>query len=212
MKKIKSIIACLFVLFAAASVHAADISLEKVCGDLAKNAVTRGDFTQIKSVASAKGTRDLKSYGKFVFCVQGIMWDTTKPFASSMIVTKDKIVQKASDGTKSVIDGKDNQIFGNVASTLTALFSGDLSALKKNFNTSISGSAASWQITLIPNDATLAGVMKKIVLGGSSTSSSSTLETIAIEEASGSTIKYIFENHSYSKELTSNEKSLFSQK
>ena len=42
--------------------------LRDVCAMLSEHPVTKGNFTQIKSVKTAKGSRDIKSSGELIFC------------------------------------------------------------------------------------------------------------------------------------------------
>ncbi len=78
--------------------------------------VTSGDFIQEKNAAKLK--RALRSSGKFIFCDEGILWQTLKPFPSTMAVTKTSIIQTKPDGSKIVTDGSSNQVFTSVAETL----------------------------------------------------------------------------------------------
>ena len=129
------------------------LTLETVCAHLAEKPNTTGDFTQIKTL-SANG-RKLKSSGKYIFCQEGIMWKTEKPIPSSLILTKDTMVQISANGSKSVMNGNDNQIFANISETLSSVFSGNVTKLKKNFNcdfkiTKDTGSNYSWAVILTP--------------------------------------------------------------
>ena len=104
------------------------VSLESVCEQLASHPNTKGDFTQTKTLQT--NGRKLKSIGKYIICSEGILWKTEKPVPSSLILTKDTMVQISANGNKSVMSGKDNQIFSNISETLSSVFSGDVEALK----------------------------------------------------------------------------------
>lgn len=183
--------------------------LKDVCSMLAQHPLTKGNFTQIKTVKTAKGSRDLKSSGEFIFCPDGIMWKTTKPFPSSMIVGKDFIAQIAADGTKNVTDTSNNQTFASVASTISAVFSNDYDNLTKAFNTSLTAQAdGNIKITLVPKDSTIASVLSSIDL----IVSGNQINGIIMTEASGNGTSYIFENQTYPKELSKDELALFSNK
>ncbi len=196
------------ILFALAAVLSAN-DLKSVCNGLARNSVTRGDFTQVKEVKSAKGTRSLKSYGNVVLCTQGIIWDTQKPFPSKMVISKERIVQISSDGKQSVVDGKDNPTFLGISATITAVFSGDMDEINKRFFTEFKDlGEGKWSIALKPKDSSIASVVGSITLSGVS-SDTTTLESMVIQEAGDSSVLYQFANHKYSKDLTSDEKALF---
>ena len=192
------------------SVFAEAISLEKICSSLAARPNTTGDFTQTKTVQT--NGRSLKSSGKYILSPEGILWKTEKPFPSSLILTKDAMVQVAANGTKSVMSGKDNQIFANVSDTLSSVFSGDIAKLQKNFNCDFKkGEGDKWSVTLSPKDATISSVMKTLVLSGSYNEKADTAELLSLEmtEASGNTILYDFTNQKYPKELSKDEKQNF---
>mgnify|MGYP003556408619 FL=1 len=114
-----------FVLLVVSSVaFAQTVTLENVCSKLAEHPNMKGDFSQVKTIK--KVNRSLKSSGKFIFSLDGIMWKTEKPFPSSIVVGMTSIVQTMPDGSKNVIDASSNQIFGSIATTLSSIFSGNI--------------------------------------------------------------------------------------
>ncbi|MCR4578933.1 MAG: outer-membrane lipoprotein carrier protein LolA [Treponema sp.] len=214
MKKILFALFSSIILFSSAFVFAqesaakASMTLETVCGALAGRPNTVGDFTQIKTITS--NGRTLKSYGSFIISLQGIMWKTEKPFPSSLILTEEAMVQIAANGKKSVMDGKDNQIFSNISGTLSSVFSGNVDGLKKNFECTFTDmGSGKWTLFLSPKDSTIASVMKSLQLSGSFNNMEAELESLEMAEASGNTIKYEFTNQKYPKELSADEKQNF---
>lgn len=188
---------------------AQEISFESVCNQLAVNKITKGNFVQTKTMNSAKGKRELKSSGEFIFSLDGIVWKTTKPFPSTMVVGKTFIIQIAKDGTKKVTDTSENKVFASVAETLIAVFSNDYSQLVKLFKINFSSNDnTTWEAELIPNDSTISSVLGLLKLSGTN----STLTSIVMEETGGNTTSYNISNHSYPKELSSDEKNLFETK
>jgi hypothetical protein len=182
-------------------------SLEAVCSSLASHPNTIGDFTQIKTIQT--NGRKLKSSGKYIISTQGFLWQTEKPLATSLILTKDAMVQIAANGNKAVMSGKDNQIFGQISETLSSVFSGDVAALKKNFECDFtSGSDGSWKVLLTPKDSTIASVMKTLELSGI-TKPETAMTTLVMSEASGNSITYEFINPKYPEELSADEKKIF---
>ena len=182
-------------------------TLESVCASLASHPNTTGDFAQTKTIQT--NGRKLKSTGKYIISKQGILWRTEKPVASSLILTKDTMVQIAANGNKSVMSGKDNQIFGQISETLSSVFSGDVAALKKNFNCDFSSAAdGSWKLLLTPKDSTIAAVMKTLELSGI-TKPEAAMTSLVMSEASGNSITYEFLNQKYPEELSADEKQNF---
>ncbi|MCR4630676.1 MAG: outer-membrane lipoprotein carrier protein LolA, partial [Treponema sp.] len=152
----------------------------------------------------------LKSSGKFIISTIGIMWKTEKPFPSSLILTKDSMIQIAANGNKSVMDGKDNQIFANISDTLTSVFSGNSNQLKKNFECNFSGEEkGGWTLELKPKDSTIASVMERLVLSGTLENDAAVLGKLEMAETSGNKIIYEFTNQKYPEELSANEKQNF---
>ena len=181
--------------------------MESVCEQLASRPNTKGDFTQTKTLQT--NGRKLKSIGKYIICSQGILWKTEKPVPSSLILTKDTMVQISANGNKSVMSGKDNQIFSNISETLSSVFSGNVEALKKNFLCEFSDNGNNgWTLLLTPKDSTIAAVMKSLELSGLSKPETS-MNRLVMSEASGNTITYEFINQIYPKELSTDEKQNF---
>ena len=182
-------------------------SLESICTSLSSHPNTTGDFTQIKTLLT--NGRKLKSSGKYIICPQGILWRTEKPVPSSLILTEEAMVQISANGNKSVMNGKDNQIFANISETLSSVFSGDAAALKKNFYCDFSSEKnGDWKILLTPKDSTIAGVMKSLELSGQMDKEAS-MKELLMYEASGNSISYVFENQKYPEELSADEKQNF---
>lgn len=203
LKKITGIIAA--AVLAVSSVSA--VSLETVCAGLAAHPHTTGNFTQVKKL-KANG-RSIKSSGNFIFGLDGIMWNTVKPFPSTLAVGETRIIQTAADGSRTIIEAEGNPVFGSIAGTLTAVFSNDLTNLKENFTTDFSEKeGGAWTLVLTPKDQTITAVLNTLTLEGSSGAEYS-MDVIILEEASGNTITYSFFDQKYPKELTDAEKAFF---
>ena len=212
IQKIKrTVFSFLMICLLAFSLSAEGLTLEGVCKSLASHPNTTGSFTQTK-ILQTNG-RKLTSTGKFIFCPLGILWQTEKPFPSSLILTEDAMIQIAANGKKSVMSGKDNQIFANISATLSSVFSGNAEELKKNFNCKFEeGADGGWKVYLTPKDSTIAAVMKSLVLAGTfeeGSAAGALLTTLEMTEMSDNTILYEFANQKYPKELSADEKQNF---
>lgn len=212
IQKIKrTVFSFLMICLLAFSLSAEGLTLEGVCKSLASHPNTTGSFTQTKTLQT--NGRKLTSTGKFIFCPLGILWQTEKPFPSSLILTEDAMIQIAANGKKSVMSGKDNQIFANISATLSSVFSGNAEELKKNFNCKFEeGADGGWKVYLTPKDSTIASVMKALLLSGSWDSGSTggaVLTSLEMTEMSENTILYEFANQKYPKELSADEKQNF---
>ncbi len=198
-----------------AALGTTSLSLEKICESLAARPNSKGDFTQIKTIKTNK--RSLKSTGKFIISTYGIYWNTEKPFPTSLILTKNSMVLISANGTKSVMSGNDDQIFSNISNTLSSVFSGNVNALKENFECSFSDDGkGSWKIFLTPKDSTIASVMNSLELSGTyegydnnGKAKAAVLNSLEMIEASENTIQYLFSNQKYPEELSADEKQIF---
>jgi len=199
--------AVLFFTFIAAGLFAQNLSVETICAGLSKNPNTTGDFVQIKTI-NASG-RQLKSSGNFIISNEGIMWKTLKPFPSSLIITKDAMIQIGANGQKSVMNGSDNAMFQNIADTLSSVFAGNSVQLENNFSVEVNQEKDDWIITLTPKDSVIGAVMNKLLLSGSQNNSIIVLESLELIENSSNKIRYEFQNQKYPKELTEDEKANF---
>jgi hypothetical protein len=106
--------------------------------------VLQGEFEQSKSLKGFKNP--LVSRGEFLLArSQGIVWDTKQPFASTLVLTRDRLLNEL----------------------MFALLAGDLAALAGRFQVEgeLQG-AQGWKLQLTPTDALLAGQFSTIVLEG----------------------------------------------
>ena len=192
------------------SAAAKEVTVDDVCASLTKHAVTTGNFVQEKKSASIK--RPLKSYGTYIFTKEGIVWNTTKPFKTTMVITPTSIVQTQADGTSSVIDSSTSQIFGTIAEMFSALFGGNRAALEKHFEIKTVNDASGWKLILTPKDATIASAMKQFTLAGTANGNTVQLESLLIEESGTDSILYTFSDQVYKETLTNEEKAYFTSK
>lgn len=203
MKKISALMAMAFICAAAFS-H----SLESICGELSKNRISAGTFVQEKYIG--KNGRTLKSSGEFIFCDEGIMWKTLKPFPSTLVLGADYMIQISKSGQKTVTDTSSNETFKSIASTLSAVFSNDVNKLRSGFNVEFKMDGdEKWSAVLFPKDKTVALVIENIILCGARNSAMAEILSISLNESGGDRITYSFTDRHYPKELSSDEKSIF---
>ena len=134
---------------------------------LAQPAVLRGRFEQRKQL---KGFRNpLVSRGDFLLLRErGVAWDTTEPFASSTLLTRERLLTRLPDGsTRVVLDAASSPGMAAVNALLMALVAGDLDALAPQFDIGQApAEAGRWHLVLRPRDAALARVFRRIELRG----------------------------------------------
>lgn len=178
-------------------------AFNEVCQTIATHKITKGDFKQTKMIKKIK--REIKSSGTFIVSVDdGILWNTQKPFASSMAITQSGIIQTSAQGKKSVIASGGNATFEQVSSLMASLFDGNIDALSANFEIEFIGSKENWNVNLTPKDSSVKGFIANIEMAGRSS-----IDTMVLHEPSGDFTKYEFQNQVFPKALSEEEKALF---
>lgn len=158
---------CLLVMLAMVAPAFAATDVEAVKQRVAKVDVLRGEFTQEKQVAGFKNP--LRSQGRFVLAQDhGVVWTTLKPFPSEVVVTRDRILSRQSDGSSRVeLDGRQQPAMRSVNAIMFALMSGDAQALSAQFTVKVEvlpGNA--WRMQLTPRSAMLGKVFAQLTLSG----------------------------------------------
>jgi len=173
------------------------------CSRLAGHPVIRGNFEQEKTLSRLN--RSLKSYGGFFIAAGlGMVWDTMKPFQSSLTLGKDYLIQSRWGGEKTVLSAQGNETFLRMAEVISAVFSGNSQGLLDNFEVYFSGGVSAWELGLIPKNNAIGAFAEKIIMKGDIV-----IKSILIYEQNGDTIQYTLYNHSYAEELNEFEKAYF---
>jgi len=174
------------------------------CSNLAAHKLARGKFEQEKKIN--KLNRSLKSSGNFLIAAElGMVWDTVKPFPSTLVLGSDYLIQSRPGGQRTVLNAKGNEIFTGMAEVMSAVFSGNSRGLLENFDVYYSGGASAWELGLSPRNGAISSFAQKIIMKGGAD-----IKSILIYEQNGDTVQYFLSNHSYPSELNSYEKKLFS--
>ncbi|HEX5693832.1 MAG TPA: outer membrane lipoprotein carrier protein LolA [Arenimonas sp.] len=148
---------------------------------LEQPAVLRGRFEQEKQIQGFKNP--LRSSGGFLLLREhGVAWDTTAPFASSAVLTRERLATRLPDGSERIlIDAADGPAASATASLLMALVAGDLDALAQRFEieqTLLENGG--WRLRLLPREAALKRVFAGFTLAGDRY-----VRELVIEEAGG---------------------------
>lgn len=180
------------------------ITFNETCTKLAEKPIVKGNFVQEKYLKHYN--RSLMSSGNFIIAAgQGMVWETLRPFPSTMILGKDFIVQSRPDGQKSVLSAQGNETFTQLADVLSSVFLGQNQGLLENFEVYFLGNVSNWTIGLLPRDSIIASFAMKITMSGDSA-----IRSIRILEQNGDVITYTLSNHSYTTGLNDHEKAFFS--
>lgn len=132
---------------------------------LAKPAQLCGRFDQTKHLAGMK--KPLLSEGRFcVVAGKGVLWRTLKPFASTLHLTRDQIVQMQGDRVAMKLDANQEPTVRMINSVLFSLLAGDLSQLDTLFDLQGKVSGQSWKVQLKARNPALARTIGDITLEG----------------------------------------------
>ncbi|HIV73216.1 MAG TPA: outer membrane lipoprotein carrier protein LolA [Candidatus Aquabacterium excrementipullorum] len=151
--------------------------------------VLRGDFEQTKTLKGFK--RPLVSRGAFVMARgRGVHWATREPFASTIVVTRDRIRTLDATGGNTV-ETRQEPGLRMVNDLLIGLLAGDVKALASRFQADLAlEGARGWRLTLLPRDANLARFVTRIELQGDEH-----VKQVHWTEASGDDTRIRFSNH-----------------
>jgi len=189
-------------------------AFKTTCARLAEHRFTRGNFEQEKTISSLN--RSLKSSGNFIIASGlGMVWDTVKPFPSTLTLGNDYIIQSRPGKQKTILNAAGNDIFISMSEVISSVFSGNSQGLLDNFEVfflkaggsaggAASNGADSWELGLSPRDAAIGSFAQKIIMEGGTA-----IRSILIYEQNGDTVLYKLLNHSYPAELNDYEKAFF---
>jgi len=174
-----------------------------VSANLAENPIIKGNFVQEKYLN--RFDRSIVSSGNFLITVeQGMIWETLRPFPSTMVMGRDFILQSRPDGRQSVLSAQGNETFTRMADVISLIFSGQSRELLENFEVYFSGSVSNWTMGLLPRDSVFASFVTKITISGDSA-----IRSIQLFEQNGDVITYTLSNHSFPAGVDEREKALF---
>jgi hypothetical protein len=143
--------------------------------------VIRGSFEQRKTLKGFK--HPLVSRGDFVVVRErGVVWRTREPFASSLLVKRDRVVARQADGTVARrLNASEEPAVRTISETLFALMTADVPVLSARFQIQGETSGAEgWRLVLVPRDAGLAKWLARVELEGDRF-----LRAVHLQEASG---------------------------
>ncbi|MDR0584176.1 MAG: outer membrane lipoprotein carrier protein LolA [Treponema sp.] len=176
-----------------------------VCGELSKHPVVRGEFDLQKTIK--KINRVLDSSGNFIISAEyGIVWDTKKPFPSTMTVGRDFVIQSTPNGTRAVLSAEGNETFVRLAAVIQAVFTGDPRKLLSGFNVFFAVSDGNWEIGLIPRDRSMQNFIGRITMNGSG----GNIKKVILLQRNEDMVVYTFSNHGFAAGLSPAEEELFS--
>lgn len=147
------------------SAEALAFDLQTLSKSLGSAQLTTGHFVQERELTGfPKPMRTEGVY--FLDLKKGIVWETLKPFANTMIFSEKGIKSVNKHGTQ-VISAQDIPYLKTVNALMLALFSAQTERLDKDFDIHLKGSSAHWTMTLVPKKTSaLATVFKTMEITG----------------------------------------------
>lgn len=189
--------------------YAEQQDLLKQLGDrIEQHAVLRADFTQTKQMPALK--RPLITSGKLLYSkTQGVIWQISKPYPISYILSEDKVVEVSADGVRKERAVRDMPGFAQISRIFKAMLSGDVNALNGYFDNKIQiePNQAGWQLQLTPKQTQTLRFVQGIVVSGNQFVSS-----INIQEPNAASTAIVFSKTEAASALTDAELALFSGK
>lgn len=140
-------------------------SLANLTQTLQKPANVQGAFTQQRYLKSL--SKPMTTQGKFVLIPKkGLLWQMEKPFATTLRVRADGIMQWtgsawANPNASKLGQNRQIQLFLD-------LLGGNTQGLEKQFNLALSGTEKQWTLNLTPKTAVTRQIFNHIVISGDS--------------------------------------------
>jgi hypothetical protein len=177
-----------------------------VCAELSKHPVIKGEFEQCKTIK--KLNRTMVSSGTFIISAEnGVVWDTRKPFPSTMTVGRDFIIQTTPGGTKTTLSARGNETFLRLAEVIRAVFTGDPQTLLSNFDVFFNETGKTWNLGLIAKEPSIKQFAGKICMSGDST-----IRSMALFQQNEDTVAYILTRQTFFEVLHPDEQAFFTIK
>ena len=195
---------CLALLATPAAFAAESALLREVRARLTDEPVVRGAFEQRKTV---KGFRNpLVSSGEFVVAQQrGVLWRTLEPFASTLVVTRDRVLARGADGSVARrLSASEEPAVRAISETLFGVMAADLTALEQRFLISGESGREGWKLALLPREAALARWVQRVELEGERF-----LRLVRLHEASGDQTLIRLSRHTTAAALSADEEARF---
>jgi hypothetical protein len=187
---------------AGASASAGDAALvSQIAARLARAKGVRSRFTQTQTLAALKAP--LVSTGSLVFFRErGVIWQIDTPYRKTWIIRDSGITTIDAAGQRGGNGGARGA--AEIAKMMSAMLSGDLSALYTQFDVQARGTPSQWQMRLVPRQPQIAQSLRGIEMDGGDF-----LQRLRITFANGDLTQYDFSGSEPVSELAPAEQKLF---
>lgn len=162
-----------------ASPAAADARLPELMQQLAKRQHGRAAFVERQYLAILD--RPLRSSGELFYDAPDRLEKRTLLPKPESLVLQTGTVTITRGGRQFRFALRDHPQVLPFVESVRATLAGDLPALEKDFDVHFDAAAGAWTLVLVPRDAKLSGIVKRIQIGGSGTS----IQTVEIMRTDG---------------------------
>jgi hypothetical protein len=185
---------------------------DTVCAQLARRPYTKGVFVQTRALS--RQNRSLVSSGDFIIAADlGVVWITKAPVPSITALGRDYMIQSVPGGTGTRIDAAGNDVFINMADTISSLFTGNAQRLKAAFDNYytevLSAGVRIWTVGLVPKDRAFRNYAQRIVIEGVASEQEAIIQSIVIYESTGDSLTYAFSGQIFPNALEDRERAYF---
>jgi hypothetical protein len=118
---------------------------------------------------------------------KGVLWRSLQPFANTLRLTRDEIVQWQGERVTLRLNAQQEPTLRLINSILFAVLAGDLGQLEKHFDVDGVVRDGVWSVKLKARDSGVAKVIGAIALDGGAY-----VKNIAIDEANGDRTRIVF--------------------
>lgn len=165
-----------------------DAALAQIQKMVARPPIMCGDFEQQKTLVGLK--RPVKSTGRFCALTEkGVLWNTLTPFASTLKLSREEIVQSQGDRVTSRLSAREEPTVGVISDLLFSVLAGDFDRLRASFKVDATAQANTWHARLVPKESGMKRVISAIELNGGDF-----VRQITMMEASGDRTVISFTN------------------
>lgn len=165
-----------------------DAALAQIQKMVARPPVMCGEFDQQKTLVGLK--RPVRSTGRFCALTEkGVLWNTLTPFASTLRLSREEIVQSQGDRVTSRLSAREEPTVGVISELLFSVLAGDFDRLRAGFKLEATALPTTWHAKLVPKESGMKRVISAIELNGSDF-----VRQITMIEASGDRTVISFAN------------------
>jgi hypothetical protein len=184
-----------------------------ICAQLANRQYTKGVFEQTRTLR--RQNRSLVSSGDFIVAANlGLVWITKLPVPSITTLGRDFMIQSVPGGTRTRIDARGNEMYLNMADTISSMFTGNTQRLEAGFENyymeTRSANGKVWTIGLVPRERAFRNYAQRLVLEGFDNEQGAVIRSIVIHERNGNSLTYVFSEQTFPLRLEANEQAYFS--